>query len=81
MSKRSHRVFISDSTTQTATAVPEDTARPAPDLPVADPAPASEEEVAVRAYERWLARGRPLGSPDEDWYEAERDLLARSRPT
>ena len=26
------------------------------------------------AYNLWLARGRPVGSPDVDWLEAERQL-------
>ena len=79
MSKRSHRVLNSDSAIRTATAVAEDTAQPSPDVQVAEPAPLNEEEVAVRAYQRWLDRGCPQGSPDEDWYEAERNLLAVSR--
>ena len=30
--------------------------------------------IAVRAYEYWEARGRPSGSPDEDWLRAEREI-------
>ena len=33
------------------------------------------EEIARLAYNYWEARGRPLGSPEEDWLRAERDLL------
>jgi hypothetical protein len=33
-----------------------------------------ENEVALRAYENWQKRGCPIGSPDEDWYEAEAEL-------
>jgi len=30
------------------------------------------EFVAKLAYELWTQRGRPLGSPDVDWFAAER---------
>lgn len=33
------------------------------------------EEIARRAYQYWEARGRPIGSPDEDWFKAEQDVL------
>ncbi|MGO9339191.1 MAG: DUF2934 domain-containing protein [Terracidiphilus sp.] len=34
------------------------------------------EFVAELAYELWEQRGRPLGSPDVDWFAAERALYA-----
>lgn len=34
----------------------------------------SYEEVEKRAYDAWEERGRPLGSPDIDWFKAEQDL-------
>ncbi len=34
----------------------------------------SYQSIAELAYQLWLARGRPLGSPDKDWFEAERHL-------
>lgn len=34
------------------------------------------EFVAKLAYELWTKRGRPLGSPDVDWFEAEQALYA-----
>ena len=37
------------------------------------PAP-SESEIAVRAYEIWLAAGQPAGQSEKHWYEAERQL-------
>ena len=80
MSKRSHRGLISDSPILTATGVAESVDQPSPDVQVGEPVSMSEEEVAVRAYQRWVARGCPLGTPEEDWYEAERDLLASSPP-
>jgi len=32
-----------------------------------------EEHIARRAYALWEQRGRPLGSPQVDWYEAVRE--------
>jgi hypothetical protein len=43
--------------------------------PVEMPA-ADAQSVAVRAYELWLARGCPDGSPEQDWYRAEQELSA-----
>jgi len=34
------------------------------------------EFVARLAYKRWLERGRPLGSPDVDWFAAEQAVYA-----
>jgi hypothetical protein len=38
----------------------------------------SQEDIAVRAYFYWEARGCPDGSPEEDWLRAERELLGGS---
>ena len=32
------------------------------------------DEIAKLAYELWQRRGRPLGSPEIDWYAAESAL-------
>lgn len=32
------------------------------------------EEISQRAYELWVARGCPDGSPDEDWFRAQEEL-------
>ena len=32
------------------------------------------EQIAVRAYENWEARGKPAGTDREDWFEADRQL-------
>jgi hypothetical protein len=37
----------------------------------------SHEETARLAYAYWEARGHPHGSPQEDWFRAERELLRR----
>ena len=36
--------------------------------------PPSHDEIARLAHSYWLERGDELGSPDEDWLRAERDL-------
>ncbi len=38
----------------------------------------NEAEVCERAYLRWQERGCPVGSPDEDWFRAERELNGRA---
>ncbi|HEX2066715.1 MAG TPA: DUF2934 domain-containing protein [Candidatus Thermoplasmatota archaeon] len=40
-------------------------------------APPSPEEVRVRAYEIYLARGAQPGRELEDWAQAERELSVR----
>ena len=35
----------------------------------------THEEIAALAYQHWENRGRPIGSPEEDWLRAEQDLL------
>jgi len=34
------------------------------------------EKVALLAYSYWEERGRQGGSPEEDWYRAEKEVLA-----
>ena len=41
----------------------------------AESAAPTHEEVAQLAYHYWEARGRPLGSPEEDWFRAEQDVV------
>ena len=48
-------------------------------------APADTEDtgptaVARLAYRLWLERGCPEGSPEEDWYRAERELGVTTKP-
>ena len=38
------------------------------------------EEIARLAYAHWEARGGEGGSPEEDWFRAERELTARPTP-
>jgi hypothetical protein len=39
--------------------------------------PEKQQEVAALAYEFWQARGCSDGSPEEDWFRAERELQGR----
>jgi hypothetical protein len=34
----------------------------------------AHEQIAVRAYELWVSRGCPEGSPELDWLQAEAEL-------
>ena len=49
-----------------------------PNHPASPAAPTSRiippEQIAVRAYENWVARGKPAGTDREDWFEADRQL-------
>jgi len=40
--------------------------------------PGNQDEIAALAHELWQARGCPEGSPEEDWFQAERQLAKRS---
>jgi hypothetical protein len=35
-----------------------------------------QEKIAMRAYEKWCKRGRPHGTDQQDWTEAEKELRA-----
>jgi hypothetical protein len=37
------------------------------------PAP---DEIRTLAYQHWIQRGRPYGSPLDDWFRAEQELRA-----
>lgn len=39
------------------------------------------ERIALLAYSYWEARGRRGGSPEEDWFRAEREVLGRAEVT
>ncbi|HWG47648.1 MAG TPA: DUF2934 domain-containing protein [Gemmataceae bacterium] len=55
--------------------------------PLAQPAkapgtPIPHEKIAMRAYEKWVKRGRPQGTEMQDWSEAEAELKSEMmRPT
>jgi hypothetical protein len=37
----------------------------------------SHEAIALRAYGLWEGRGCPIGSPEEDWFRAEREIVGQ----
>jgi len=37
-----------------------------------------EDAIRERAYQLWVADGRPEGNPDNYWLNAQRDMLAQS---
>jgi Protein of unknown function (DUF2934) len=57
---------IENSTTQFKTIIPAAAGMSEPD----------EESVARLAYQFWAERGRPEGSPEEDWFRAQELLRA-----
>jgi hypothetical protein len=36
--------------------------------------PGNQAEISALAYELWIQRGCPLGSPEVDWLRAEEEL-------
>jgi hypothetical protein len=36
----------------------------------------THEQIAERAHQLWIERGRPDGSPEQDWLQAEEELRA-----
>ncbi len=40
--------------------------------------PKTQQQIAIRAFELWLARGFRNGSPQEDWLRAQQEV---QRPT
>jgi len=38
------------------------------------------ELIAEVAYQLWVLRARPIGSPEVDWYRAEQELKNNTRP-
>ncbi len=49
--------------------------------PVSQPATPTKiphERIAMRAYEKWVQRGRPHGTHMQDWLEAERELQSEA---
>jgi Protein of unknown function (DUF2934) len=43
-------------------------------VPMDTTEPIGSQEIAALAYQYWQARGCPDGSPEEDWFRAEREL-------
>lgn len=49
----------------------------APDTETEFPGTPDQDQIAALAYGLWEARGCPEGSPDDDWLQAEEDLIAK----
>jgi hypothetical protein len=45
-----------------------------PDVQPVTATDAATNPVAIRAYELWIERGCPVGSPEVDWYQAEEEV-------
>jgi len=62
---------------KTPTPTEKETAK-APNAPTQNPNTArtgpTQEQIARRAYEIFLARGGQSGNPEQDWHQAEREL-------
>jgi hypothetical protein len=43
------------------------------------PAVSDYEQIALLAYSFWEARGRQGGSPEDDWFRAEREVRRLSK--
>ena len=41
----------------------------------------ADDEISTLAYRLWKERGCPVGSPQEDWFRAKVELLARRQPS
>jgi hypothetical protein len=46
--------------------------------PIEAQKPLDSSSVAALAYQLWHARGCPDGSPETDWFQAERELSSQS---
>jgi hypothetical protein len=53
---------------------------PAYELNTTDSVPTTDE-ISALAYEYWTAKGCPAGSHEDDWRQAEEELIARRRLT
>ena len=71
-------------TTKTSGAAPAPVATPAaPAMTTHSTAmpPVPHDRIAMRAYEKWRQRGCPAGTAQQDWYEAEAELMAEMTKT
>ena len=49
--------------------------------PSTTPVKVPHDKIAMRAYEKWCQRGRPHGTHQQDWLEAEAELKAEYNRT
>lgn len=60
------------------------TAKPAKAEITADgeaPVTPDHNDITNLAYKLWMDRGCPIGSPEEDWFRAEKELRGVREPT
>ncbi len=50
--------------------------QPKPPRPTDGASSDTEEQIRLRAFELYEARGRTDGHHEEDWYQAEKELLS-----
>ena len=46
-----------------------------PEIAAVEP---EHDQIQALAYDLWLQRGCPIGSPEDDWYQAKQELKGRS---
>jgi hypothetical protein len=47
---------------------------PVTSQPIGSQAKIPHDKIAMRAYEKWIKKGRPQGTHEQDWMEAETEL-------
>jgi hypothetical protein len=52
---------------------------PGADIQREDASGPTNDEIAARAHQYWIERGRPHGSPEVDWDRAQLDLIEERR--
>lgn len=57
---------------------PKKAAATGPKSQVANSSTPDIDTVATRAYELWMQRGCPIGSPEVDWFEAEAEIRGKT---
>ncbi len=60
--------------TQKAKAIAGDGVPNTPEETAVHPELRNEQATAALAYEFWIQRGCPIGTPEEDWFRAEEEL-------
>lgn len=44
-----------------------------------DASQSADHGIAALAYHLWMERGCPIGSPDDDWFQAEAELKNKAK--
>ncbi|MEM7627138.1 MAG: DUF2934 domain-containing protein [Planctomycetota bacterium] len=71
--KRTAKAIVVEKPVEVPTQLP--TPLPDPPAAAAEAAPqVTDEQIAQRAYEIWLEKGRPFGQENENWAQASAEL-------